>query len=149
MQNVECYFQWRSQTRRLGHALFTKKIIYQKRIYIELYLLQLSINNDISFLSCCRLFPNVELIVELTYSSNMRFMKFNAPLIPFTPNKKSNKESLRNTIKVMPNFFVLTSLPSRHCDEHAWQYTHTHIYIYILRQEKEIKLLFHPDKPAS
>ena len=48
----------------------------------------------------CRLFPNVGLIVELTHSSNMKFMKFDVPTLPVPMNGISNKESLRNTIKV-------------------------------------------------
>ena len=47
-----------------------------------------------------RLFPNVDLIVELTHSSNMKFMKFDVPTFSEPTNGISNKESLRNTIKV-------------------------------------------------
>jgi len=47
-----------------------------------------------------RLFPNVDLIVELTHSSNMKFMKFDVPTFSEPTNGISNKESLRNTIKL-------------------------------------------------
>eukprot|EP00794_Sanderia_malayensis_P015623 gene15623-17199_t len=47
-----------------------------------------------------RLFPKVELIVELTHSSNMKFMKFSVPVLPDKNKKRNNKESLRRTRKM-------------------------------------------------
>ena len=54
-----------------------------------------------------RLFPNVDLIVELTHSSNMKFMKFDVPTFSEPANGISYKESLRNTIKVSDLFRLI------------------------------------------